>query len=246
MRIATKPALWCAGVAALAVTADVATKAWALARLSDGRVITLVGGSIRLQLVINHGAAFGLGARYESLLAVVAFASAILLGTWAMRAGSRAERFGAALATAGAAGNLINRLAQPPGVLHGGVVDWLHIWFYSPTFNLADIWLRAGVLIAVGSWFWRRRRKQKRPGRGRDAGDEPVEPLDDQTASLPRSPALAPASARTKPATAGPSRIASKVSLGQSATDAQCRERPGLAPTQDRRSLIEPFAAEPQ
>jgi signal peptidase II len=157
MRSTAKPALWCAVVAVLAVAADVATKAWALSRLSGGRDVALAGGLIRLQLVINHGAAFGLGARYEPLLAGVAFAAVILLGTWAVRAGSRAERFGAALASAGAAGNLIDRLTRPPGMLHGGVVDWLHIWFYGPTFNLADVWLRAGVVIALGGWLWRHR-----------------------------------------------------------------------------------------
>ena len=156
-RIAAKPALWCAVVAALAVAADVASKAWALSRLSDGRDITVAGGLVRLQLVINHGAAFGLGASYEPFLAAVAFAGVILLGTWALRATSRAERFGAALAAAGAAGNLIDRLTRPPGALHGGVVDWLHLWFYGPTFNLADVWLRGGILIAIGGWLWQRR-----------------------------------------------------------------------------------------
>jgi signal peptidase II len=158
MRIGAKPALWCTAVAVLAVAADVATKAWALSRLADGRDVTLAGGLLRLQLVINHGAAFGLGAQYEPLLAAVAFAGVILLGTWAVRAASPTERFGAALAAAGAAGNLIDRLTRPPGALHGGVVDWLHISFYGPTFNLADIWLRAGVVIAVGGWLWLHRR----------------------------------------------------------------------------------------
>jgi signal peptidase II len=141
----------------VAVAADAASKAWALSRLSGGRDITVAGPLLRLQLVINHGAAFGLGARYESILAVVAFAAVILLGTWAMRATGRAEGFGAALAAAGAAGNLIDRLIRPPAPLHGGVVDWLHIWFYGPTFNLADLWLRGGLLIAIGGWLWQRR-----------------------------------------------------------------------------------------
>ena len=144
-------------VAVLAVAADVATKAWALSRLSGGRHVTAAGGLIRLRLVINHGAAFGLGAGYEPLLSVVAFAGVILLGTWAVRAAGRAEGVGAALAAAGAAGNLIDRLARPPGVLHGGVVDWLHLSFYGPTFNLADIWLRGGLLIALAGWLWQRR-----------------------------------------------------------------------------------------
>jgi signal peptidase II len=128
-----------------------------LSRLSDGRDITVAGGSLRLQLVINHGASFGLGASYEPLLAVVAFVGMVLLGMWAVRATGRAERLGASLAAAGAAGNLIDRLFRTPSVLHGGVVDWLHVSFYGPTFNLADIWLRAGLLIALIGWLWRHR-----------------------------------------------------------------------------------------
>jgi signal peptidase II len=142
-------------VALLAVAADVATKAWALSRLSGGRHVTTAGGLIRLRLVINHGAAFGLGAGYEPLLSIVAFAGVILLGTWAVRAAGRAEGAGAALAAAGAAGNLIDRLTRTPAVLHGGVVDWLHLSFYGPTFNLADVWLRGGLLIALAGWLWR-------------------------------------------------------------------------------------------
>jgi lipoprotein signal peptidase len=49
---------------------------------------------------------------------------------------------------------VIDRLTRPPGALHGGVVDWIQIRVYGPTFNLADIWLRAGVLIAAGGWLW--------------------------------------------------------------------------------------------
>jgi lipoprotein signal peptidase len=70
--MAAKPALWGAAVAVPGVAADVATKAWALSRLSHGRDITMTGGLIRLQLVINHGAAFGLGASYEPLLSAIA------------------------------------------------------------------------------------------------------------------------------------------------------------------------------
>jgi signal peptidase II len=153
-RIAVKPALWCAAVVVLGVATDAASKAWALSRLAGGHGITLAGGLLRLQLGINHGASFGLGARYEPLLAAVALAGVILLGVWAVRATNRAGRFGAALAASGAAGNLIDRLTRAPGILHGGVVDWLHVSFYGPTFNLADLWLRAGVLIALAGWLW--------------------------------------------------------------------------------------------
>lgn len=148
------PTLGCAAVAVAGVAADAGTKAWALSRLAGGHDITLAGGLLRLQLVINHGAAFGLGGSYEPLLAVIAFAGTIALGIWAVLAASRVTRFGAALAAAGAAGNLIDRLVRAPGVLHGGVVDWLHVSFYGPTFNLADLWLRGGILIALAGWLW--------------------------------------------------------------------------------------------
>jgi signal peptidase II len=153
--------LWCAGVFVFALAADAASKAWALSALRNGHRVTVAGGLLRLQLVINHGAAFGAGAGYEPLLAAVALAGVVLLGLWAVRASSLAERSGAALAAAGAAGNLLDRLARAPSVLHGGVVDWLHVSFYAPTFNLADVWLRGGLLLAAGAWLWQRRR---RPG----------------------------------------------------------------------------------
>ena len=112
---------------------------------------------MRLRLVINHGAAFGIAAHLEPLLTVVSLAGVVLLGLWAVRASGMAEKLGAVVAAAGGAGNLLDRLARPPGVMHGGVVDWLHLSFYGPTFNLADIWLRGGLLVAGGVWLWRQR-----------------------------------------------------------------------------------------
>jgi signal peptidase II len=112
---------------------------------------------VRLQLVINHGAAFGLAARFEPALTLASLAGVIFLGWWAARASTMAEKIGAAVAAAGGAGNLLDRLARPPAVLHGGVVDWLHLSFYGPTFNLADVWLRGGLLVAAGVWLWRQR-----------------------------------------------------------------------------------------
>jgi signal peptidase II len=174
VRTPVKRAFWAAVVAALGVGVDVATKTWALSRLSHGRDITLPGGFIRLQLVSNHGAAFGLGARYEPILTAIAFIGVILLGTWAVRATGRADGLGAALAAAGAAGNLIDRLTRPPAVLHGGVVDWLHVSFYGPTFNLADVWLRAGALIAVGAWLWQQRARVAQPAAPPRQEDRPL------------------------------------------------------------------------
>ncbi len=144
-------------VALLSLAADAASKAWASAALRDGHRITLEGGLVRLQLVVNHGAAFGLGTGYEPVIVAVSVAGVVLLALWACLAAGGIERSGAALAAGGAAGNLADRLFRAPGGLHGGVVDWIHVWFYGPTFNLADLWLRGGIAIAAAAWLWSRR-----------------------------------------------------------------------------------------
>jgi signal peptidase II len=148
--------VWCAGISLLCLGADIATKAWALSAL-PGHPISVAGSLVRLQLAINHGAAFGMAASFEPLLTVISLAGVIFLGLWAARASTLAGKLGAAVAAAGAAGNLLDRLARPPSVLHGGVVDWLHVSFYGPTFNLADVWLRGGLLVAAGAWLWHQR-----------------------------------------------------------------------------------------
>ena len=137
--------------------ADLGSKAWAQSRLSGGRDITLGGGLLRLQLTVNHGAAFGLGAGLEPLLVPVSLVIVVLVAWWAVRAGTRGQQVGAALAAAGGLGNLVDRVIRPPSVLHGGVVDWLHVSFYRPTFNVADVLLRGGLLLAAVAWLFSRR-----------------------------------------------------------------------------------------
>jgi hypothetical protein len=85
-------------IVVLGAAADLATKSWALPRLSGGHDITLAGGLLRLQLVINHGASFGLGSGYEPVLTVLTLVIVVLLWLWAVRTRSRVERIGAALA----------------------------------------------------------------------------------------------------------------------------------------------------
>ena len=146
-----------------ALVTDAVTKAWALSGLRDGHQITTPGGVVRLQLVSNHGASFGIGSGYEPVVAVVSLALIIALGVWAARASTAAERLGGWLAVGGGLGNLLDRVIRPPGGLHGAVTDWIHLSFYGPTFNLADVWLRGGLLIAVAGWLWHRRRRPADP-----------------------------------------------------------------------------------
>ena len=156
--VAWSAARW-AGVALLALVSDAASKGWALSALGRGHQIGVPGGIVRLQLVANHGAAFGLGSGHETVVAVLSLALIIALGVWAARASTAAERLGAWLAVGGGLGNLLDRVVRPPGGLHGAVTDWIHLSFYGPTFNLADVWLRGGLLIAVIGWLWSRRKR---------------------------------------------------------------------------------------
>ncbi len=158
-----RPVLLWTGVALLALAADAATKAWALSALRAGHQITVTGSLIRLRLVANHGAAFGFGAGYEPLVVLASAVGIVLLGIWARYATSTVERLGATLAVGGGLGNLADRLFRPPGGLHGAVVDWIHVSFYAPTFNLADVWLRGGILIAALAWLGNRRNRGTRP-----------------------------------------------------------------------------------
>lgn len=159
--VAAWPAVGWAAVGLLALITDAVTKDWALSALRGGHVITVPGGIVRLQLVANHGAAFGIGSGHEAIVFFVSLALIVALAVWAVRAGTAAERIGAWLAVGGGLGNLLDRVLRAPGGLHGAVVDWIHLSFYGPTFNLADVWLRGGLLLALAAWLWSHR---KRPG----------------------------------------------------------------------------------
>jgi len=63
----------------------------------------------------------------------------------------------------GAAGNLADRLPCGPGVGRGAVVDWIHLADYPATFNLADLAIRLGALIAIIAAL----RARPRPGPSR-------------------------------------------------------------------------------
>src|ERR1700689_5039811 len=93
-RLALRPAgaALAASVMLLSLAADASTKAWALSALRHGHRITFPGGLVRLQLVANHGAAFGIGAHYELLIVVVSVAGFVLLGLWALDATNSTER----------------------------------------------------------------------------------------------------------------------------------------------------------
>ncbi len=131
------------GVAALVLAVDQLTKWWALETLAD-RDIDLVW-TLRLNLVHNTGAAFGLGQGLETVIAVVALLFVAVVA-WASWGGRRLSLPPALLGMVlgGAVGNLADRAVRAgDGFLGGAVVDFIDLQWW-PVFNAAD----AAIVVA--------------------------------------------------------------------------------------------------
>jgi signal peptidase II len=133
------------GVAALVLAADQVSKSAVLAANPPGTG----SGLVSLRLVRNTGAGFGIGAGHPLVITLTALAVLAVAVVLLARASSRVVALSLAAVVGGAAGNLADRLFRAPGLGRGAVVDWIHVAFYPPTFNLADLAIRLGALVAV-------------------------------------------------------------------------------------------------
>lgn len=130
--------------ATILAAADLAIKALAESLLTGGTVTDL--GLVNIRLLYNTGVAFSLGADLAPWVIIAATGLIITAMAWyavkTAPAMTRLSRAGAAMLLGGAAGNFIDRLDGR------GVVDYLHSgWF--PTFNLADVFVTAGVALYI-------------------------------------------------------------------------------------------------
>lgn len=135
-------------VAATVIVADVATKAWVVATLRNGRVIRLLGGALLLVQSRNPGAAFGIGTGSTVVFSAVAATVAVTIIRVARRLTSSGWAVALGLLLGGALGNLLDRIFRAPGLFRGAVVDWIdfRVW---PTFNLADAAITIGAVLVV-------------------------------------------------------------------------------------------------
>lgn len=143
-------------VIAIVTVLDVVTKAIAVRALVPQRVPhEVLGDAVRLTLVYNPGAAFGLhvGDYSRWIFTCLTIAALVILGRLfrSTRRGDWLRTLALALVCAGALGNLIDRLRSDMGV-----VDFLDIGVGSmrwPTFNIADMAVSTGaVLLAWVLW----------------------------------------------------------------------------------------------
>lgn len=137
------------GVGALVLAVDQLTKWWALEALDDQDIDLF--WTLRLHLVHNTGAAFGLGQGLEVVIAVVAFLFVAVVA-WASWSGRRLSLPPSLLGMilGGAVGNLADRVVRAgDGFLGGAVVDFIDLQWW-PVFNAADSAIVvAGVILVL-------------------------------------------------------------------------------------------------
>jgi signal peptidase II len=157
------PLLLIAGLVIL----DQVTKALIVAHVAriefGGPIIEVFGDIVRVIHVRNLGIAFSIGRDWAPLLRRIAFVVLPLfvvagLGYYyvASRELTGFQRWALAAIIAGGAGNLIDRILRPDGV-----VDWIDVKFYGilgmdrwPTFNVADASVVVGgILLVLGVMF---------------------------------------------------------------------------------------------
>ncbi len=177
---ATPHWFWSAAIVMSVVAVDWVTTELALAYLRGSVPHRYFGGLIAFHIVDNTGAAFGFGARYEWIVEVAAVFSLFVLAMLAHKA-TKSLRIGLAMAVGGGLGNLIVRLTGSDGPLHSPVVDWIHLSFYPPTFNLADLALRLGTVVAIVGLVPTRRTRDHSGAMSIDAN--PRGPVDDGLAN---------------------------------------------------------------
>ena len=155
MRRSSAFAFWAVVTAVTAL--DVFTKWWAEAALRpQGFPRSVAGEWLRMTLVYNPGAAFGLNVGEHSrwvFMALTIIALGILGRLYLNTSdGDMPRSMALALVCAGALGNLIDRIRSDRGV-----VDFIDIGFGAtrwPTFNVADMAVSSGaVLLAWVLWY---------------------------------------------------------------------------------------------
>lgn len=136
------------GVAGTVIVLDQLTKAWLVANVAVGEVMSVIGDLVRFVQSQNSGALFGLFRDQAILFALVSIGVIGLIVLYHGRAGrSLYLSIALGLLLGGAIGNMIDRLRL------GYVVDWVDVGLGSLrfwTFNVADSAISLAIVMLVG------------------------------------------------------------------------------------------------
>ncbi|MQY16769.1 Lipoprotein signal peptidase [Streptomyces sp. RB5] len=137
------------GVAAIVYALDLISKLIVVAKLEpDHRTVEVLGDLLKLQVVRNAGAAFGIGESMTIVFTIIAAIVIVVIARLARRLYSLPWAIALGLLLGGPLGNLTDRLFRSPGFPEGHVVD-----FIAPThfavFNLADSAIVCGGILIV-------------------------------------------------------------------------------------------------
>jgi signal peptidase II len=136
------------GVGLLILVLDQLTKALALAHLTPGVPVDVVGSLLKFNLIRNSGAAFSLGAGYTPYISVIQIVVAIGVVYLSRKLGSAGWAVAFGLLFGGAVGNIIDRIFREPSAFHGHVVDFLQTPHWA-IFNVADMAVTSAAILLV-------------------------------------------------------------------------------------------------
>ncbi|MFI2261999.1 signal peptidase II [Streptomyces tubercidicus] len=139
-------------VALLIYLLDLGSKLLVVAKLEHHAPIEVVGTLLRLTVIRNRGAAFGIGEALTIFLTIIATVVVLVIFRIARKLYSLPWAIALGLLLGGAFGNLTDRIFRSPGVFEGAVVDFIAPAYFA-VFNLADSAIVCGgVLIVILSF----------------------------------------------------------------------------------------------
>lgn len=134
--------------AVITAVLDQTTKIWALAALTPGQPVEILGEWLRLNIIRNPGAAFSLGDGLTWLLTAFAVGVCAYVLVLIRRTASQPWALALGLILGGAVGNLIDRFFRAPGPGRGHVVDFIDYGIFVG--NVADI----AIVLAAIAMVW--------------------------------------------------------------------------------------------
>jgi signal peptidase II len=146
-RPARRARIWAAGLALTVIGFDHLTKFLVVRSLDEGESRRVLDDVLWLSHFRNSGAAFGSLRGFGGVLLLAAMVGVVAFTLIVVRNPEPLTAIGAGLVAGGAAGNLIDRIFRP-----GGVVDFVDFRFW-PAFNVADSAITIGAVLLLLSGF---------------------------------------------------------------------------------------------